>query len=314
MMAFNNGTNGIEAVCGQYNCSTAPTANDLFVSYTLQYVRWYYTCGTGHDLTATWRISVPYSLLLQDPNGDDYSFGRIRIRNGGTTLVTSSLLGQNNLLIVNNGTDPNCSSNTLYTVTYTWHDVSDSYFPDNYIQCSLTIYNNCSVTGNINAVGYTDGCPGPSSMGDVFTHPCDRVDQAFVNPNNGPNNCATIAGAYVVCTPPSGFTGTDEHQVEYRPVTNTSSDLWENQENDPYNQNYSEVQLGKIPGTGDPGTSSRTLNSYTDVLYLREMTPNSGKWIVRYRNIYNSGCSNIYTAPPPPQTWGGNWHQEIWNL
>ncbi len=52
------------AVCGQYTCGTAPSASDLYVTYYLDYVKWYYTCGGGHDLTATWRVSVPYTLLL----------------------------------------------------------------------------------------------------------------------------------------------------------------------------------------------------------------------------------------------------------
>ena len=52
MVMYGGSQNRTEATCGQYTCSTTQDPNDLYVTYTLEYVKWYYTCGTGHDLTA----------------------------------------------------------------------------------------------------------------------------------------------------------------------------------------------------------------------------------------------------------------------
>lgn len=292
-----------DATCGQYTCATAPSPSDLYVSYTLPYIKWYYTCGTGHDLIATWSISVPYTVLLQDLNSSTYSFGNIRIKSGSTVLATSGNLGNGNLAIVNHGADPNCSSNTLYTVTYKWDDVSETYFPGNSVECSLNLYNNCSLVNNINVVGWTSGPPSPNSMLDVFTHPCDRIDQAFILPAGPSQTYTTVAGSYVVCSPPSGFTGTTYNQVEYRqvtPLTNGGSLLWSAQTSDPHN--------GVAVGTTSPEVA--LLSSCCSVFNLLLMTDNSGEWLVRYRNRH-SGCSS---AGSLGGTWLEPWFTEYWNL
>jgi hypothetical protein len=51
----------LNGTCGRYDCSNAPSPGDLYTSYTLNYVKWFYKCGTGHDLTVVWDISVPYT-------------------------------------------------------------------------------------------------------------------------------------------------------------------------------------------------------------------------------------------------------------
>ena len=289
------------ATCGQYTCNTTSDPNDLYTEFTLEYIKWYYSCGVGHDLTAIWKVSVPYTLQLQ--SGSNYSYGNIRIKSGGTVILTSGNLGQGNMAITNLGSDPNCSANTLYDVRYTWDNVADTYFPDNSIEASFTIYNDCAITNNNTIVGYTFGAT-YTNQNDIFTHPCDRTDQAWINPNTGYNNCTTIVGAYVSCTPPFGFIGTTQHQVEYRAVDNNSSDIWDDQ--------TSSVKLGIVSGSGNPGTPSATMYSCCDVLDLRDMLPNSGKWLVRYRNIYSTVCTFI--SGTPPQNWGGNYVTELWNL
>jgi hypothetical protein len=307
LILLSGANNFTDATCGQYTCGTAPTAADLYVTSTLQYVKWYYKCGTGHDLTAIWDVSTPYSLLTQDPNNSsNYSYGNVRILNGGgTVLATSSNLGNGNLTIVNTGADPNCSSNTLYRVTYTWQNISATYFPGNYVECSFTIYNNCALTSNNTVVGYTTGVP-YTNVYDVFTVPCDRTDQAFVNPNTGPNSEATIAGAYSICSPPSGFTGTTDHQIEYRLRTNGSSNLWDDQS--------STVYWGSTGSSATPTAS--TMNSSAGLLYLHYMTPSSGTWLVRYRNRH-SGCTP--TISGTNDNWNNtsgnnNYVTEVWPL
>jgi hypothetical protein len=293
----------VEAVCGQYTCGTAPNASDLYVVATLEYIKWYYSCGVGHDLSATWTISAPYDLLLQHPGNSAYSFGNIRIKtSGGSVLTTSGNLGSGNLTIENLGTDPNCNANDLFRVIYTWHDVSDTYFPGNLAEAQLTVYNDCSLTSNTTVIGWSGAPPYSTSSADVFTGPCDRTDQAWVNPYSGPNNCATIAGAYVVCAPPFGFQDTDAHQIEYREIDNGLSFEWDQQTSTVFN--------GHVPASGTPGTYTNVLNAWTDVLELEEMK--TGDWMVRYRNRYNPGCNWSGSDLNLNVTWNGPWHLEIW--
>ena len=283
--------------------ATAPNASDLYVVAALDYIKWYYSCGVGHDLSATWSISAPFDLSIQHPGNNSYSFGNIRIKNsGGSVLITSGNLGNGNLTIENLGTDPNCTANDLFRVIYTWENVSDSYFPGNLVEAQLTVYNDCSLTNNTTTIGCTGATPYSTSSADVFSSPCDRTDQAWVNPYTGSNNCATISGAYVICTPPSGFSATDEHQIEYREMDNLLSFEW--------NDQTTTIYQGRIPGSGSPGTFINVLNSYSGVLELTNMI--TGDWLVRYRNKNDPGCNWSGTELNLGATWNSPWHLEIW--
>lgn len=298
-----------EATCGQYTCATATKAANLYITFTLEYIKWYYKCGTGHDLTAIWKVSVPFNLSEGHPLiGNTYSSGHMRIKDvNGNILATG---GSNtfykaggNMQIVNEGPDPNCSSNTLYTVTYTWENIADTYFVGNEVDCYVVIYNDCSKTNYSIGAGYTQGLT-YTNTSNVFTLPCDRIDQAFITLGTGINSCANVVGAYNLCTPPSGYPWVNEHQVEYRPVDNTSSDLWEDQ------SNSSVIQYGIVSGSGTPGTQAITMDACCDVIDLRDMKPNSGKWLVRYRNRH-TGCS---TPGSLGALWPGNYVTEVFNL
>ena len=50
--------------------ATAPNASDLYVVAALDYIKWYYSCGVGHDLSATWSISAPFDLSIQHPGNN----------------------------------------------------------------------------------------------------------------------------------------------------------------------------------------------------------------------------------------------------
>lgn len=296
---YGGAQNQTEATCGQYTCATTSDPNDLYVTYTLEYIKWYYTCWASstdeHDLTAIWKVSAPYSLLLQ--SGSNYSYGNIRILSGGSVVLTSGNLGQGNMAITNLGADPNCSANTLYEVRYTWFDVADTYFPDNSIEASFTIYNDCAITNNNTIIGYTFGGT-YTNQNDVFTHPCDRTDQAWVNPPSVNQTYATVLGAYNICTPPSGFTGTTHHEVEYRAVDHATSILWDDQS--------SQVHGGVIPGNTTP--EEHVITSCCGIVNLLGMTLHSGKWLVRYRNRHSgSSCSTASS------TFGDNWNNASGN-
>jgi hypothetical protein len=248
---------------------------------------------------------VPYTVLLysNNPFFTQASYGEIRIKQpNGSVLITSNyLIAGSDLEIVNDGTDPNCSSNTLFTVSYTWQNVADTYFPGNEVECALNLFNDCAVTNYNNTIGFTHGVTYNSA--DVFTHPCDRTDQAYITTGTGINSCTNVVGAYNLCTPPSGFTGTDYHQVEYRAVTSGSSNLWDDQTSDP--------KYGKITGSGTPGTDAVLMDACCDVIDLRDMVPSSGTWLVRYRNRHITGCS---VAGSLGGNWGSNYITEVFNL
>jgi hypothetical protein len=281
-----SGNNRIEATCGQYTCLSAPTGADLFVTYDMEVVKWSYECGgTGHDLEAIWKVSVPYTLLDQHPVNGNYSFGNIRIKdNGGSVLLTSGNIDHALFKIRNEGTDPNCSSNTLFTVSYTWVGISDTYFPGNYVECSFTVYNNCIKTSYNNVVAYTTG-PTFTGFSDAFTAVCDRIDLPFFSHGTGFNNCTSVVGAYNLCSPATGITGTDQHQVEYR-VRNVGSDLWDDQ--------TSTIRIPIVAGSGNPGTTATVFDACCDVVELRSAVTSSGTWLVRIRNIQTMGgiCDN----------------------
>ncbi|HWR33987.1 MAG TPA: hypothetical protein VN451_10685 [Chitinophagaceae bacterium] len=206
-------------------------------------------------------------------------------------------------------TDPNCSANTLYDVRYTWLDVADTYFPDNSIEASFTIYNDCDITNNSTIVGYTFGAT-YTNQNDVFTHPCDRTDQAFINPPSVNQTYANVTGAYTSCTPPNGYTGTTDHQVEYRAVDHQTSILWDDQNSTPHG--------GVAAGTTSPEIS--VIDAYGGiVINCLLMTVHSGKWLVRYRNRYTGCAPNAPNPPPIGVSWdnasgNNNYVTEYWNL
>jgi hypothetical protein len=138
-----------------------------------------------------------------------------------------------------------------------------------------------------------------------MTAPCDRTEKVWINPNSGPSNCCTAGGAYTICTPPSGLTLIDDHQLEYRQVNSVYGNLgWEEQ--------TSTIYYGYCFNTS---LTQATIPPSSGISYLTLMIPSSGPWLVRYRNIKGSTCpliGNLYT--PGTNLWAGNWVVEYWPL
>jgi hypothetical protein len=286
------------------DCNTASDPSDLDLVYTLSHVLRFFYCGstTGSQITATWNISVPYTVLDAHPtNSTLKSKGRMRFKNSQGQILTSNTNLQP-ISITANGADPNCGSNFLYTVTYTWSGVADSYFSNgNTLECSLFAYNDCDLTGNNYLTSWVLAAVYPGSG--TYALPCSRIDKVWVNNSTGSNSgqCATAGGAYLTCPSyPSGFTPTASQQVEYRKRDNASSFNWTDQTSTVYN--------GEVaPGT----TVSPTVSACCGVLSLRNMYQGQSTtgWLVRYRNVY-TGCAVI---TPINSTWtNGTYVTEYW--
>ena len=247
------GANGPTPTPCTYDCSTAPNASYLFPFYTLDYVERFYKCESNDqsEVNVKWTVSVPFNIAPFSV-GSTFSAGYVRFTDT-TPTVTTFTAPYTDMTITYISADPACATNSLYTVTYKVDNIADSYFTTGTtISAAIDLANNCSLTYNLVSSGYTNG---PTFSQDGYL-PCNRIDKAYVNPNTGPNNCATVAGNYIICSPPFFLTPIDYHQVEYRPVTSGSSLLWDNQPN-------STVYYGIIPGTSSP---SATLDPYTGVL------------------------------------------------
>lgn len=270
-----------------FDCNTATDPSDLDLTYTLGYIQRFFYCGStmGSEVTATWFISVPYTVLLQNPyNPALKSKGRMRFLNSSGGLITSNTNLQP-ITITANGPDPNCGTNFLYTVTYKWSSVADSYFSNgNILECSLFAYNDCDLTANNYLTSWTKARVFQGTG--TYAQPCNRIDKVWYNVSTGntPSQCATAGGAYVTCPAyPAGFTPTFYQQVQYRRRDNPNSYVWDDQ--------ASPIEIGETAGTNVP---SETVSACCGVLFLRNIYQGQspGGWLIRYRNRH-TGCDNI---------------------
>jgi hypothetical protein len=272
-----------------FDCNTASDPSDLDLTYTLSYVQRFFYCGntTGGEVRANWDISVPYTILAQNPNNPlQKSRGRMRIKSPTGAVLVSNINLQP-ISITANGPDPNCGSNQLFTITYSWAGVPDSYFANgNKLECSLFSYNDCDLTANNYLTSWELAYVFQGVA--TYSQPCSRIDKLWINNSYGntPNECATAGGAYLLCPSyPFGFVPTTSQQVEYRVKTNPSSNNWLNQDD-----NQSPIKNGNIAPVG--GTSP-TVSACCGVLNLTGIyqggDPLGLGWLVRYRNIH-AGC------------------------
>lgn len=290
-----------------YDCSTAPNASYLTITYTLDYVERFYLCESidESNVNVHWTVSVPFNIAPFSV-GNQFSEGYVQFTDPFSTTTTFTA-PYTDMTMTYLGADPACSVNNLYEVTYKVTNVPNSNFANgNTIAAAVDLANNCRLVYNLVSSGYQNG---PTFSQDGYL-PCNRIDKVYINPNTGPSNCATVAGNYILCSPPGGsFSVIDYHQVEYRPVTSGTSLLWDDQ------VTGSPVNWGVPTGTstGDPA-----LDPYTGVSNLINMTPSTGLWLVRYRNVKTSVCDIISGLPfgSPGAPWGNEalWITEVWSL
>jgi hypothetical protein len=256
----------------------------LLSTYTIAYIQRNYECGSAtlSSLTARWVISVPFTPLLADPNNpSNLSYGVISMYPFMGSPSTSGNL--TDITLRNIGADPNCATNDLYEVSYEYKLADNLIFGD-YASASLTLYNDCSLVGNVESAGPVVANPTPGAPSeDPFLDPCERVDKVWVNPGTG-GSAAAALGSYSICSSfPSGFISTTYQQVEWRLMTSGSTH-WDDQSSTVYT----------LPSGG---STPYLFSAYTGFQSLTNMTNGSGTWLVRYRNRESSyGCGSAGAA------------------
>lgn len=288
-----------------YNCNNTSNPANLRIVYTLDYVQRFYLCESAGSpakstLSVKWTVSAPFAITDVTPDGVLNTFGKVKFTpSSGPAVILTSTANDPEFVYTSLGTDPGCSMNTLYSVTYYFENIDNSNFASGtQLDALLSLANDCSLIGNLSATSYVGG---PSFNQNAYL-PCNRIDKVYVIPAPPPPGAqyATATGNYTLCSPPSGLTPIDLHQLEYREVTHSTSLAWGDQSNTVY--------LGQIPFTT---TQWPTFSPYGGVLNLINMLNGSGKWLVRYRNVNTSSCNTI---TPINSNWFNNWITEVWTL
>jgi hypothetical protein len=294
------------------DCALATSLGQLTRVFTLNYVKRVYKCESTNKSTliANWTIDVPYHPMSDYSDNITSSYGTISITApGGGSPLTHDTYNDNplnttpgDLKITYLGTG-SCFRNRLYSITYSFDQVPDSYFGNTTgtaITCALNIEDDCSWTGGITSASANGVTPSTDSY-----LPCNRTDLVYnIPPIQSLGNYATSTALYGTCTNPGGFLGIDAHQVEYREVNSVSSVLWADQSTTIYWGEMPVPPYTEVPSMGTGG-----------VLNLKHMLYASGTWIVRYRNVKTSVCDILYLGSPgaPGANWGSEftWVEEV---
>ena len=231
---------------------------------------------TNYRVSFDWSLAVHHSILAQNTYGAGGGTLRsrftLKIKNsGGTIIATYSnnfILGQDIHDLGDWSVDP---TRTLYQINASINVPTSIFTNGVTYETTITLATDCSYTPQLAATQTT------TSVNSLNTQPCKRTDKVWTNPGSGPAGELTAIGTFSICTPPSGYTVSTNHELEFRLKNNGSSDSWESQ--------TSTV----LPGNSSSGTQSPTFGTYTGYVYLPGTTSGSGTWLVRYRN--SNSCS-----------------------
>ena len=233
---------------------------------------------TNYRVSFDWSLAVHHSIVAQNNYGTGGSTIRsrytLKIKNSsGTVIATYSgnfILAQDIHDLGDWTVDP---TRTLYQIKASINVPSSVFNIGVTYETALTLATDCIYTPQLTGIHTT------TSVSSLNTQPCLRTDKVWINPGTGPFGEMTALGTFAVCTPPSGYTVTTNHNLEFRLKNNGSSDSWESQSSTPY--------------------SVSPFNTYTGIVYLTGTTSGSGTWLVRYRN--DNSCSP--TAPWFVEKW-----------
>ena len=305
------------------NCNTTSNPADLRIIYTLDYVQRFYECESNGDkstVTVKWTVSVPFQIGYTIGNVPPLHYGNVRFKNSSGTVINTLTATNGQVASTMIGADPSCPTwNNLWEVTYKFTQVTNGNFASgNTIEASVSLENDCALVGNVVLSGYVSA---PAFSQNAYL-PCNRIDKMYVYSTiqlPGPN--ATALGNYqFTCPYPTtdGFVPIDFHQLEYRRVNATNGSLkWDDQINgSPASQNA--IYWGVPTSTS---TSNPTITGGGG-FNLTAMTPGTGKWLVRYRNVKTSTCNTFLnssgsnSSSPDPQAgavWGNTalWVTEV---
>jgi hypothetical protein len=279
-----------------YDCSNAPKASLLTITYTLDYAERFYICESGDksNVNVKWTVSVPFAIY-NIVAGNQVSAGYVQFTDpsNATTTFTAPYT---DMTITYIGVTPGCSTNSTYEVTYKVTNVPNSNFASGTtIAAAIDLANDCSLVGHWVSSGYISA---PTFSQDGYL-PCNRIDKVFINP---PSIRALGNGSIsLTCTHPSNFIYVDYHQLEYRQV-NGSTHNWDDQTSTPH--------------WGTPSGGGSTVPNFSpfDYVTLSSIGSGSGWWLVRYRNVKTGTCGIIDPSGPPNGFWPNPalWVTEAW--
>ncbi len=266
------------SVCDyQYDPNGDPIEDMFPANFNLNSTGYIYDCGSGssnYRVSFEWGLAVHHAILSQNLYGTGGSALRsrftLKIKNSAGTVIatyTNNYLLSDNIIDLGDwATDP---TRTLYKVNATI-DVPTIIFSSGVTyETTLTLATDCNLTPQLSGLHTT------TSLSSLNTQPCKRTDKVWIN-GAGPGGCLTAAGTFLVCTPPSGYVVTPDHELQYR-LKNTSVDSWDAQTS------------GSV--IYPSSTSYYSFSTYIGVINLNYATPGTGTWLIRYRN--KNSCSPV---------------------
>ncbi|MBP6022942.1 hypothetical protein [Ferruginibacter sp.] len=304
----NTGTPGVGGISGpsvcKANCSTTSNPADLRIIYTLDYVQRFASCDNTDKSTVSvkWTVSVPFQIGYTNNNFPALHYGDVVFKNSSGTPINTLIATNGQVTSTMLGADPSCPTwNNLWEITYNFTQVGNGNFASgNTIEASISLENDCSLVGNVVTSNYVSA---PTFSQNAYL-PCNRIDFVFLTPTGPgtptPWQALSMEGASLTCSFPSGWTYVDEHQLEYRQITNTSSDKWVDQS--------SPVYWGVPKNTSTPYPTVG-ISGDPAVLNLVNMVNVNNNWLVRYRNVKTGVCDIIIDNNPlinPGGTLGAN--------
>jgi hypothetical protein len=268
------------------NCNNTTNPADLYINYNLDQAERYYECesnGTKSTVFVKWTINVPFDIL--DPltiHRVSQTFGKIKFTTalGVVTEYTTPNVSDVTAKLVGPAV---CQYNKIYEITYKLTGIPNSSFASGtQLGASVSLDTDCGLLGYVTASGYVTA-PTFSQNGYL---PCNRIDKMYVfSTLQVPGPYATALGNSNTCAYPTsgGFVPIDYHQLEYRLKTSLKPIDFD------WNNQTSPIYWGILYGTSTPSPTITGGGSFN----LVNMTPGSGKWLVRYRNVKTSTCDVI---------------------
>ena len=283
-----------------YQCADAGDI-DYYISPVLETLTRERSCSQGFRFKAKWRISVPLPLLATNPNTGALSRGRLRIKNtSGAILFQQASITP--VTITDLGDDPaTFNTNRLYNVEYTSSWVPFSYFTMDTAPLEHTVWAQTDCE-DLPQMTLTVTSPALVSVLD----PCNRIEEIGIANATYSGAVYYDNGAFLgyyqlinPCSPPSGATMPDRHEVQIKYVGTGSTDIW--RDISPQN-NYNNGDLLTDGYVSYPVTVSGTISVH-DVYRIPKrdlFNETHGNYLVRYCNV-KTGSPNCF----------GPWSQEF---
>lgn len=280
-------------LAGRGDASSCPDPGDSEFDQEFVSMDREFTCGVGYRFLVTYKVTSEFYPVLS--SGSNVSVGRVRLRNGSTTIYTTPNAPV--ISIVNNGV---VGLNSLgedlneFLITYRTDIVPEATYNNaTAIQPNLFAYTDC-VSYPTLSIGFSTQ---QSAVGSQHTSlPCLRVDKIYWNPSSGTPptySPPSIAGANVFGSGcfPYGYVLPEYQELQFK----NGSGVWKS-------------FYMHINGLANPGVETDKI-TIIDVWYL-DLTLSAsqnglvtGNVDVRYRNKITSSSNGGPCVTEPADTW-----------